>query len=138
MERNTAPGPDHIPVEFFQTCREVIKYDMLLMFEEFDRHNLDMERLNYGIITLLLKTKEANKIQQYRLICLLNVVYKIFTENLMLRMEKNTRKNFKQMSNSLLKRQNIMEGVMSLHEILRDTKVRKKGGLILKLDFEKA
>jgi len=31
-----------------------------------------------------------------------------------------------------------MEGVMSLHEILRDTKVRKKGGLILKLDFEKA
>jgi len=47
-----------------------------------------MERLNYGIITLLLKTKEANKIQQYRLICLLNVVYKNFTENLMLRMEK--------------------------------------------------
>jgi len=88
MERNTAPGPDHIPVEFFQTCWEVIKYDMLLMFEEFDRHNLDMERLNYGIITLLLKTKEANKIQQYRLICLLNVVYKNFTENLMLRMEK--------------------------------------------------
>ena len=31
-----------------------------------------------------------------------------------------------------------MEGVLSLHEILHGTKVRKKGGLILKLDFEKA
>ena len=31
-----------------------------------------------------------------------------------------------------------MDGVMSLHEILHDTKVRKKEGLVLKLDFEKA
>lgn len=88
MERNTAPGPDHIPVEFFQTCWEIIKHDMLLMFEEFDNHSLDIGRLNYGIITLLPKIKEANKIQQYRPICLLNVLYKIFTKTLMLKMEK--------------------------------------------------
>ena len=31
-----------------------------------------------------------------------------------------------------------MEAVLSLHEILHDTKSRKKRGLILKLDFEKA
>jgi len=30
-----------------------------------------------------------------------------------------------------------MEGTMSLHEIIHDTKVKKKEGLILKLDFEK-
>jgi hypothetical protein len=29
-------------------------------------------------------------------------------------------------------------GVMCLHEILHDTSVKKKEGLILKLDFEKA
>ena len=27
---------------------------------------------------------------------------------------------------------------MSLHEILHDTKIKKKDGLVLKLDFEKA
>lgn len=31
-----------------------------------------------------------------------------------------------------------MDGVMSLHEILHDTRTKKKEGLILKLDFEKA
>jgi hypothetical protein len=31
-----------------------------------------------------------------------------------------------------------MDGVMILHEIVHDVKVRKKDGVILKLDFEKA
>ena len=73
---------------FFHSCWEIIKFDILLMFEEFENQNLDLGWLNYGIIALLPKTKEANKIQQYRPICLLNVVYKIFTKTLMLRLEK--------------------------------------------------
>ena len=35
------------------------------------------------------------------------------------------------------KTRNIMEGIMSLHEILHETKRRKEVGIILKLDFEK-
>lgn len=31
-----------------------------------------------------------------------------------------------------------MDGIMYIHEILHDTKARKKDGVILKLDFEKA
>jgi hypothetical protein len=31
-----------------------------------------------------------------------------------------------------------MDGVLTLHEILHDVKIKKKDGLILKLDFEKA
>jgi hypothetical protein len=30
-----------------------------------------------------------------------------------------------------------MDGVLSLHESLHDTKIRNKDGIILKLDFEK-
>lgn len=36
-----------------------------------------------------------------------------------------------------LKEGNIMDGVMALHEILHDTRIKKKEGLVLKLDFEK-
>ena len=60
MEKNTAPGPDHMPVEFFQTCWEVIKEDLMEMFEEFHEHKLEIGRLNYGTITLIPKLKEAN------------------------------------------------------------------------------
>jgi mannosylglycoprotein endo-beta-mannosidase len=78
MEKNTAPGSDHFPVEFYQHCWEIIKDDMVVLFSDFHNLNLDIGRLNYGIITLLPKIKEANNIRQYRPICLLNVVYKIF------------------------------------------------------------
>ena len=36
------------------------------------------------------------------------------------------------------KDRNIMDGVMALHEILHDTRIKKKDGVVLKLDFEKA
>jgi hypothetical protein len=51
------------------------------LVHEFWTHELDVDRLNYGVITLIPKTKEAPKIQQYRPICLLNVSYKIIAKS---------------------------------------------------------
>lgn len=48
---------------------------------------MDISRLNYGIITLLPKIKDANKIQQFRPICLLNCLYKLVTKTLTQRLE---------------------------------------------------
>ena len=107
------------------------------MFTELQNNEMKMERLNYGLITLLPKVKEANRIQQYRPICLLNVVYKIFTKSLMLRLEPIMGKIINKCQTGFIKGRNILDGIMSLHEILHDTKVKKKDGLVLKLDFEK-
>jgi len=109
----------------------------MCLFEEFYKHKLDVGWLNYGTITLLPKTKEANCIQQYRPICLLNVVYKIITKALMLRLQGSMDKIINKSQNTFIKKRNIMDGVMALHEILHDTKQKKKEGLVLKLDFEK-
>ena len=138
LEKNSAPGPDHIPVEFYQNCWEIIKEDTMDMFLEFEIHNLDLGRLNYGVITLIPKLKEATKIQQYRPICLLNVSFKIFTKALMLRFENCMSRITNVCQSAFIKGRNIMDGVMALHEVLHDTKIKKKDGLILKLDFEKA
>jgi hypothetical protein len=77
METNTTPGPDHIPVEFFQSRWDIIKDDLFGLLLEFSRHELDIGRLNYGVIALIPKIKDASKIRQYRPICLLNVNFKI-------------------------------------------------------------
>ena len=108
------------------------------MFTELQNNEMKMERLNYGLITLLPKVKEANRIQQYRHICLLNVVYKIFTKFLTLRLEPIMGKIINKCQTGFIKGRNILDGIMSLHEILYDTKVKKKDGLVLKLDFEKS
>jgi hypothetical protein len=39
----------------------VIKDDMIDLFDDFFKGSLDMKRINYGIITLLPKVKEAEK-----------------------------------------------------------------------------
>jgi len=138
MEMNTAPGPDHMPIEFFQSCWDFLLSDIWFLFQEFHAHRLDIERLNYGTIILISKLKEANVIQQYRPICLLNIIYKIITKAMMLRREGCMNKIINTAHNAFIKGRNIMEGVMCLSEILHDTRQKKIEGLILKLDFEKA
>ena len=80
MEKNKAAGPDKIPIEFYQHCWEIIKDDVLDIFGEFHTGKLEVSRLNYGIITLLPKVQDAEKIQQFRPICLLNCLYKWITK----------------------------------------------------------
>jgi hypothetical protein len=63
MDVNRAPGPDEIPSEFYQHCWDIVKGDIMRLFEHFYEGTLDVQRLNYGIITLLPKVSEANKIQ---------------------------------------------------------------------------
>jgi hypothetical protein len=109
-----------------------------VLFDDFYHLRLDIGRFNYGIIILLPKVKEANTIKLYRPICLLNVVYKIFTKALMLRLDKVMGKIINRSQSGFLKDRNIMDGILALHEILHATRIKKKDGLVLKLDFEKA
>lgn len=138
MKHNKAPGPDNIPIEFFQYCWDIVKKDVMLLFEWFYENKLDVERLNYGIITLLPKVVGANKMQQFRPICLLRCVYKLITKVLTIRLEPFVDILFSRHQNAFIKNRDIMDGIMSLHEILHHSYARKKPGIVLKLDFEKA
>ena len=78
MEHNKAPGPDGFPAEFYQVFWNVIKHDLMDLFNDFHNGTLPLFSFNFGTIILLPKCVEAMKIQQYRPICLLNVSFKIF------------------------------------------------------------
>jgi membrane-bound lytic murein transglycosylase MltF len=65
METNKVVGPDSIPIEFYQKCWEIIKHDIIEMFNNF-RGELDVSRMNYGVITLLPKVAYVERIRQYR------------------------------------------------------------------------
>jgi hypothetical protein len=80
MEHNKAPGPDGFPAEFYQSFWDTIKADLLHMFSVLHTGQLELFRLNFGEVILLPKVNEAERIQQYRPICLLNVSFKIFTK----------------------------------------------------------
>lgn len=58
METNKAPGPDYIPIGFYQKCWSIVKDDLVAVFKDFYEGTLVVKRMNYGVITLLPKTKE--------------------------------------------------------------------------------
>jgi hypothetical protein len=60
---------------------------MMALFNDFYLGVMDIQSLNYGVITLLPKVKEVEKMQQFRPICLLNCLHKWFTKCLTTRLE---------------------------------------------------
>jgi hypothetical protein len=59
----------------------VKKKDLITMFQELFSGDLPSFSMNFGVITLIPKSEDANTIQLYCPICLLNVSFKIFTES---------------------------------------------------------
>ena len=53
MEHNKAPGPDGFPPEFYQVFWNVLKDDLMCLFEEFQVGSLNIHILNFGTIILL-------------------------------------------------------------------------------------
>jgi hypothetical protein len=62
MEKNKAPWPDDIHIEFYRVCWDIIKHDLMDVFYDFHRHKIDLSRINYEIITLLPKGNDVDKI----------------------------------------------------------------------------
>uniref|UniRef100_I1P400 Reverse transcriptase domain-containing protein n=1 Tax=Oryza glaberrima TaxID=4538 RepID=I1P400_ORYGL len=128
MEHNKAPGPDGFPAKFYQVFWDVIKDDLMALFHDFHEGTLPLHRLNFGIITLLPKQKDASRIQQYRPIYLLNVSFKIFTKIMANRIALVAQKVIKPSQTAFLPGRNIMEGVVILHETLHELHKKKKNG----------
>jgi hypothetical protein len=99
---------------------------------------LPLFSLNFGIITLLPKHKEATHIRQFRRICLLNVSFTIFTKVAVKRMTGIAKKIVNPSQTAFIPRRNIMEGVVVLDETIHEMYKKKMSGVILKIDFKKA
>jgi hypothetical protein len=138
MENNKAAGPDGIPAEFYKECWDIIKMYVVTAFNDFHRHAIDLKRINYGIITLIPKGPDADRIQKYRPICLLQVLFKIFTKVLTIRAIPIMNKVIHPCQTAFIKGRFITDGVALLQEVLREAKFRKQQGVVLKIDFEKA
>jgi hypothetical protein len=138
MEHNKAPGLDGFPTGFYQIFWNTIKGDLMTMFQEFHSGDLPLFSLNFGVISLIPKAQEANHIEQYRPICLLNVNYKIFTKVATNRINLVADHIISPTQTAFMRGRNILEGVVILHEMIHELHQKKQNGIIFKIDFEKA
>jgi hypothetical protein len=97
---------------------------------------LELFCLNFGEIILLQKINEAGRIQQYRPICLLNVSFKILTKVATIKLNIVADHVVRISQTVFMQGRNILDGVVTLHEIVHKLHSKKLNGVILKLDFE--
>jgi hypothetical protein len=120
MDHNKALGTDGFLAEFYQVFWEVIKDDLLALFDEFYQGILTAYSLNFGVITLIPKKETATKSQECQPICLFNVSFKILTKVFTNRISIVAKKVICPTQTAFMSGHNIMEGVSILHEIIHE------------------
>jgi hypothetical protein len=126
LKHNSAPGPDGIPAEFFQDFWDLIHIELWNLFKDFYDGVLDIKRLNFGLVTLIPKVDNPTDMRNFRPICLLNVCYKIITKVLTNRLASCITKVISIHQYGFIKGRYIMDGVVSLNEILHEVKKKSK------------
>jgi hypothetical protein len=138
MKTNKASGPDGFPIEFYQTFWSLIAEDIFSLFQAFYDGKIDISRLNYGTIILIAKGMGADKIQMYRPICLLNVLFKLVTKVMNNRAIQVADEVISKIQSAFIRGRFILDSVVILHETMHYIHKKKKNGIFFKVDFEKA
>jgi hypothetical protein len=104
----------------------------------FDKGDLNIARLNYARIVLIPKEDEARTLKKFKPISLLNCSFKVFAKALNNRLERVSNMLLAPNQNDFVKGRNILESVVSAHEIIHYFVKENDKGLVLTLDYEKA
>jgi hypothetical protein len=82
LPKGKAPGHDDIPIEFFQEFKAEIAPTLLLAYTTMLRSGTTSTFINKGIITLIPKSGDRAKLNNWRPITLLGSIYKILAKTL--------------------------------------------------------
>ena len=96
------------------------------MLDDLHAGHLDLWRLNYGVIILIPKIKLPNNVKQFRPICLLNIIYKIITKVLTMRLTKVASRVISNFQTTFIPDRNILDGIVILHETLHSLEMQKE------------
>ena len=138
MKHNKGPGPDGFPVEFYKNFWDISKVNLMELFNAFHNRQLELFKLNFWEIILLLEIKDTEMNQKYMSICLLNVNFKIFTKVVTIRLNSVTDHVIRPTQTTYMKGWYILDGVVTLRDTFHKLHHKKIDGVIFKVDFEKA
>lgn len=133
-----APGTDGFPLMFYTNFWDIIKSDLMRIFNDLYNHNIQLHRLNEALIVLIPKKDGAVNISDFRPISLLNGVYKIIAKILAIRLRKVIQALIDPAQAAFLPGKSTLHSVAAAQEIVMACKMHTWEGIFVKIDFRKA
>lgn len=137
-EGNKAPGPDGFNLNFVKTHWQAIQGDFMAFLNEFHENGSMVKELNRAFIALIPKVEKPTCMKDFRPICLVSSLYKIHAKVLSNRLRRVMDSIIGETQMAFVKNRQIVDSFVVAEEIINLWKHDKDGGLLLKLDFEKA
>eukprot|EP00253_Pinus_taeda_P023191 PITA_23191 len=138
LKAGKAPGPDGFTSNFYQHFWELIKWEVWQVVEEFRNMRWMYPGLNATFMALIPKSEESNSPDKYRPIALCNIIYKIVSKVVALRLKPMLPFIISPEQSGYVEGRQIMDGIILTHEIIHSLKQTKKPGMLLKIDLSKA
>ena len=136
-----APGPDGMPPLFYQNFWNLVGSDVTTSILYYLNLGSLPTPLNHTFITLIPKTKNKERVTEFRPISLCNVLYKIFSKVLANRLKRVLPHLISEHQSAFIKGHLITDNIMVAFETLHYMKnhnSRKNGFMALKLDMSQA
>ncbi|KAK2638855.1 hypothetical protein Ddye_026650 [Dipteronia dyeriana] len=125
-------------LEFYQRSLGEIQDDFMNFIHEFHNGGSIIRELNRAFIALIPKVDKPKKLKDYRPICLVSALYKVLAKVLVNILRKIMDVVIEETQMEFVSNRQLTDSFMITEEIINKWKGDKEGGLLVKLDFEKA
>lgn len=133
-----APGPDGFPFLFYQQFWDLIKGDLFALFQDWEKGDLDLFRLNFSLLTLVPKEADATRMEKFRPLAMINCSFKIFAKCATNKFGPICKELISLNQTTFIKGRFIAESIIAAHEVIHSLHFSKQSGFVFKLDYEKA
>jgi len=138
LPKGKAPGHDGIPIEFFQEFESEIAPTLLLAYSAMLRTGTTSTFINKGTITLIPKSGDRAKLNNWRPITLLGSIYKILAKTLASKLRTELNEIIRPNQIGFVEGRSILDNVFMAQEGLGWAEESNQDLVLLLLDFEKA
>ena len=138
MNQYKAPSPNGFPLDLFQEFQDIVNYTMFHLVNDFGKTSKLLKELNQTFIVLIAKMEGPRYLKDFRPISLCNTIYKVLAKIMVIRIKLLLDKFIKLNQNGVVIGLQILDAIITMHEVSHSMEICQNLGMALKLDISKA